>query len=274
MGQVGTRCRTATIALERQETSWGVGGGELKCSPKPHSTEVAELGLELRSSGSYLSVSCRWLVGRLLKSGPEHPAPACGLVHTFPSSPTRGLPRPVASLKLPPAGGGEVPVPISQIGRRSQGWGTAGDQQAQEWESLDAGRGPRGVLTEPGHAQTRTQNFERVSALTKATRLVRGGHGTGTHVPSPESLPHLPHDSPDSPRLCERGLLSARGTRAKAASSEMKVCSASCVQTQVWAGHPLPCSAPNSAHRKEGRRPQRAGEDTQKHPGRAGAGQR
>lgn len=49
--------------------------------------------------------------------------------------------------------------------------------------------------------------------------------------------------SPESPRLFENSLLSARGTRANAASSEMKFCSASWMQRERVSGASL-CRAP------------------------------
>lgn len=92
----------------------------------------------------------------------------------------------------------------------------ATEQQAEESELLSAGerRGPRrGVLaadedTESqgraaGQRRTRDQNTQRPRCSPRPPRL------------------------PDSPRLFETGLLSAQGTRAKAATSERKVCSAS-----------------------------------------------
>ena len=55
------------------------------------------------------------------------------------------------------------------------------------------------------------------------------------------------HDLPDEPRLLENGLLSARGTRANAASSETKLCSASWMQGRrvIWV--PL-CPVPPLHH--------------------------
>lgn len=47
------------------------------------------------------------------------------------------------------------------------------------------------------------------------------------------------YDSPESPRLFENSLLSTRGTRANAASSEMKFCSASWMRRERVSGASL-----------------------------------
>lgn len=84
------------------------------------------------------------------------------------------------------------------------------------------------MLTEAARSQGRTQKPREGNAVPKATQLVSGGHGTGAPFPARRAPPHTTsYDLPDGPRLLGNGLLSARGTRAKAASSEMKLCSAS-----------------------------------------------
>lgn len=51
--------------------------------------------------------------------------------------------------------GEELIIPILQMGKQSQGPDAAGEQQAQEGDSLIHGEpgGPRGVLTEAAHLQ-------------------------------------------------------------------------------------------------------------------------